>query len=287
MKSHRCGHGGAGGFTLIELLVVIAVIAILAALLLPALSKAKEDAKTVNCVSNMKQLAMAERSYIDDHQGYLTPMWVEPGAAGWQVPPYDASTYIVQCPGAIWWPDILRLGRYIADGKIVSCPAEIAVAANAGGGSVSTNYALGIGANCPEFFNCIAPGCDCGCLKESMVQMPSAAAYFADASAVTEASFNLSPANPDQWVEMPAIETGYNVCYWRVPSNGSWWFLADGLSVPRHVKRVNVTYEDGHVQTMLNSKIGYYLPGTRTFVPRTDLRAQWARDHHSETMPGY
>jgi prepilin-type processing-associated H-X9-DG protein len=51
--------------------------------------------------------------------------------------------------------------------------------------------------------------------------------------------------------------------------------------------RVNVTFMDGHSQTMLNSMMGYYLPGTTTFMPRTDERALWARDHSSDTMPGY
>ena len=106
-------------FTLIELLVVIAIIAILAALLLPALSTAKQKAWKVNCISNLRQLGLGLKMFADDNTGlfpesggnvYWGAIDSSTGKPGWmeQIVSYVGRTNLYSCPGNVQLPVTMR-----------------------------------------------------------------------------------------------------------------------------------------------------------------------------------
>ena len=91
------------GFTLIELLVVIAVIVLLAALLLPALSRAKEAGRAAACSNNLRQLAIASTTYSLDNKGrlpyFLEWLFTQPGdLTSGRLFPYLKNKSVYLCP---------------------------------------------------------------------------------------------------------------------------------------------------------------------------------------------
>lgn len=102
------------GFTLIELLVVVSIIALLIAILLPALSKARESAKTAVCQANLRSLGQAQYAYTTDNDGQFTisNQWV------WGRDRYPNGTPVPDGPGGVGQELDPTIARNIEEGTL-------------------------------------------------------------------------------------------------------------------------------------------------------------------------
>lgn len=123
------------GFTLIELLVVIAIIAILAALLLPSLSKAKAKAYQVQCIGNLRQLALTAQLYSDDNAGVLVPNGEGHAGYGiklWVLGAEHITPEYFTNHAYLFDPQYALFANYLKTPGVYKCPSDRAEPSSAG-----------------------------------------------------------------------------------------------------------------------------------------------------------
>jgi len=238
-------------FTLIELLVVIAIIAILASMLMPALSKARERAKNIQCINNLKQISLTMIIYSDQYDGFSVPYQINNG-----------STW-----GYNWNNNLVSLKIGLDSMKYYHCPS-------ASGNQYNKRFAKGaLLFDNSQWWNYTDYGYNLCYVGSSYYR------------GVTTYSTRQMPSARNDQIRKPSdtIVCG-DSCVSSTSLNGSWLIYpyfgsGSGELKVRHGSNVNISWADGHVNSVKvmnrfnpyeNSIFSY---GTKTYAG--DSRNYW------------
>jgi prepilin-type N-terminal cleavage/methylation domain-containing protein/prepilin-type processing-associated H-X9-DG protein len=286
----RGDRPAASAFTLIELLVVIAIIAILAAMLLPALSRAKDRAMGTACMSNTRQLALGVLLYAGDNGDYFPSpkYWWQPG-------PYKNAAHLM-CGGEWLLSDQMTpntpapmMSSYVPNKLIWVCPKRrrgITYTTAPGNFDPTVTGFLSYGFNCCGVFGTVDPNdgnmINSKPFKAASVSRPSEVVVLADVSGSN---------NPDTSPAAAWLDS-----YWAGSSGPTQPAYSENArfqtAFGRHNNRSDIVYVDGHAAPAFPSSLiwaQFYgvFSGTIKNSPSTPVATvQWNDPVSSKALDG-
>jgi prepilin-type processing-associated H-X9-DG protein/prepilin-type N-terminal cleavage/methylation domain-containing protein len=257
-------------FTLVELLVVVGIVAVLVAMLMPALSHAREQAERLRCVANLRSLGQALTLYVSKSGCY--PLGDEhPGAGQYALWPVrlwdllDRNRNVFNCPARpeeYWWPE----GRLLGHGDYYNQNGEPEFGTF--GGSRPFSYAYNLGGTDTYYFdrgiggawfpspNYGSPHYQYREVRAAKVKVPAQMIAIADGPDTKR-----PPFVPD--------------CFALVPVDGGISLRLYAPSAPHRRRLMNVLFCDGHVETLHRSEVVLAGPSSG----RTARWQRWNRDN--------
>jgi prepilin-type processing-associated H-X9-DG protein/prepilin-type N-terminal cleavage/methylation domain-containing protein len=217
-----------GGFSLVELLIVISIIALLIGLLLPALGRARESARGIQCLSNLRQMAIAAQAYVSVNRGYYPPAYFsatngsETVAYSWDFTSVSDGAATRVIPGLLWQNNDPT--------QIQQCPSFDGSSNSPGDPYTGYNYNTSfIGHGQGEAFP--VPLFDPTPAKASSIRHPSGVAMFGDGQWALGA---------DKYMRAPFANPGDALFTGRFA----------GTQGFRHQGKTNVAFCDGHAESL-------------------------------------
>jgi prepilin-type N-terminal cleavage/methylation domain-containing protein/prepilin-type processing-associated H-X9-DG protein len=238
----------ARGFTLIELLVVIAIIAILAAILFPVFAQAREKARAITCISNMKQVMLGELMYSQDYDEVHSFCWGWGGDSGpfdEQLDPYIKNKAMWKCPDDTW-----NRGQ---DGTNSAIPATPV--------TYSENFCAPAWGECPDAWTWNAG-------STSYAMSPTQSADATIPAPATTIFLAERPNNYHQWSEGWATEIFWNLSEYTMVNGGA----------TLHSNAAQFAFCDGHAKHMTVAATQQPLgnqPTNPALVPAPDNEGPW------------